>query len=102
MSSGGVLVFSGCKWTDEHVKQLAAALQHAHAEGATSQAEHLFLGFNELTDAALPILVEVLEAGAVPCLKELYLGGNSGISRDLVAKEPLKSACEERCVYVGF
>ena len=43
MSSGGTLYFEGCKWTDAEVKQLVAALQYAHAEGATSQAEQLNL-----------------------------------------------------------
>ena len=131
MSSGGWLSFDGCKWKDAEVKQLVAALQYAHAEGATSQAEYLNLDDNQLTDAALPILVEMLEAGAVPrlktlylnnnqltdaalpplvemlkagavpCLKELRLGGNSGIS-DGAAKEALKAACEERGVAVNF
>ena len=103
MSSGGMLLFSGCKWTDAEVKQLVAALQYAHAEGATSQADCLDLNLSKLTDAALPMLVEMLEAGAMPCLKKLYLGGNSGCLcgiRDAAAKEALKVACEERGVDV--
>ena len=74
---------------------LGAALQCAHAEGATSQADKLNLGYNQLTDAALPILVEMLKAGAVPCLEVLWLRGNSGIS-DGAAKKALKAACEEK------
>ena len=101
MSSGGMLNFIRCKWTDAHVKQLAAALQHAHAEGATSQAHALNIGLNELTDAALPILVKMLEAGALPCLKELYLHDNSGIS-DAAAMEALKTAGKNRRVAVMF
>ena len=101
MRSGGELYFAECKWTDAEVKQLAAALQCAHAEGATSQADRLNLQINQLTDAALPILVEMLKAGAVPCLKELYLGANRGIS-DAAAKEAFKAACEERGVKVEF
>ena len=85
MSSGGRLSFTSCKWTDAEVKQLVAALQYAHAEGATSQAGELYLSNNQLTDAALPMLVKMLKAGAMPCLKELYLSGNCGI-RDAVAK----------------
>ena len=99
MSSGGSLDFYGCKWTDAQVKQLVAALQYAHAEGATSQADELVLSGNQLTDAALPMLVEMLEAGAMPCLKKLWLSGNSGIS-DAAAKETLKAACLERGVMV--
>ena len=132
MSSGGMLYFGSCKWTDAEVKQLAAALQCAHAEGATSQADYLALsgnqltdaalpplvemlkagampclkelslGNNQLTDAALPILVEMLKAGAVPCLKELGLGFNSGISGDSAAKKALKAAGKERGVVVSF
>ena len=49
MSSGGTLFFAGCRWTDAEVKQLAAALQCAHAAGATSQADVLDLGGNQLT-----------------------------------------------------
>ena len=96
MSSGGELHFGLCKWTDAEVKQLAAALQHAHAEGATPQADLLNLGRNELTDAALPILVEMLKAGAVPCLEALELIGNSGIGDE--AAKALKAAGEERGV----
>ena len=102
MSSGGTLVFVECNWTDAHMKQLAAALQHAHAEGATSQADELNLEANELTDATLPILVEMLEAGGVPFLKELCLNDNSGISDDSAAKEALEAACKERDVKVYF
>ena len=102
MSSGGMLYFGSCKWTDAEVKQLAAALQCAHAEGATSQAEYLTLQANRLTDAALPMLVEMLEAGAMPCLKQLVLYENSGI-RDAAAKEALEAAGRERGVTVyGF
>ena len=102
MSTGGSLVFAGCKWTDAEVKQLVAALQYAHAEGATSQADSLILSSNQLTDAALPMLVEMLEAGAVPCLKALDLRYNNGISRDSAAKKALKAAGEERGVEVQF
>ena len=99
MSSGGLLYFRECKWTDAEVKQLAAALQCARAEGATSQADELHLHSNQLTDAALPPLVEMLKAGAVPCLKKLWLHNNSG-TRDAAAKEALKAAGEERGVNV--
>ena len=99
MSSGGLLYFSRCKWTDAEVKQLAAALQCAHAEGATSQADSLYLQMNQLTDAALPPLVEMLKAGAMPCLKELWLVGDSGIG-DAAAKEALRAAGKERGVTV--
>ena len=101
MSSGGVLYFGYCEWTDAEVKQLVAALQYAHAEGATSQADMLWLNANQLTDASLPILVEMLEAGAMPCLKVLHLFDNYDI-RDAAAKEALKAAGRERGVYVNF
>ena len=132
MSSGGMLYFGDCKWTDAEVKQLAAALQCAHAEGATSQADDLRLMNNQLTDAALPPLVEMLKAGAMPCLQTLSLGGNQltdaalpilvemlkagavpclgeelyldGNSEigDEAAKEALKAAGKERGVEVYF
>ena len=40
----------------------------APAPATTSQADKLFLIDNQLTDVALPILVEIVEAGALPCI----------------------------------
>ena len=47
------------------------------------------------------MLVEMLEAGAMPCLKLLQLKDNSGI-RDAAAKEALTAVCRERGVKVEF
>ena len=112
MSSGGLLYFRECKWTDAEVKQLAAALQCAHAEGATSQADVLNLIGNQLTDTALPTLVEMLKAGAMPCLNRLWLMDNisrdaTGVSwvvgmRDSAAKKALEAAAKERGVKVRY
>ena len=100
MPSGGELYLTRCKWTDAEVKQLVGTLQYAHAEGATSQADTLYLRDNQLTKAALPMLVEMLEAGAMPCLKKLYLDNNFEINDISVAKELLKAAGKERGVNV--
>ena len=76
MPKEGMLHFSDCGWGDAEVRELAAALAYAHAAGATTQADELNLFGNELTDASVPVLVELLASGAVPKLKMLEVGGN--------------------------
>ena len=71
-----LLSFALCGWGDEEVKTLAAALAYAQANRATTQARTLGLSSNKLTDAAMPPLVEAVEAGAMPELGELYLNSN--------------------------
>ena len=89
MSMGGLLGFEYCAWADADVAQLAAALRHAHAAGATTQAYSLRLGDNRLTDAALPPLVEAIEAGAMPCVNRLALEGNELTDAGLATLRPL-------------
>ena len=90
MGGGGALAFDNCGWGDEEVKTLAAALAYAQANGATTQADCLRLGANKLTDAAMPPLVEVIEAGAMPKLTDLYLEDNKLLGdAGLAALRPL-------------
>ena len=97
MAKEGDLNFFMCGWGDAEVRELAAALAYAHAAGATTQADELRLYGNELTDASVPVLVELLASGAVPKLKVLYVMGNE-LSES--AKEELEAAGKARGVRV--
>ena len=85
-----LLSFARCGWGDEEVKTLAAALAYAQANRATTQARTLFLSSNKLTDAAMPPLVEAIEAGAMPDLTAFYLYSNEFLGDPgLAALRPL-------------
>ena len=94
MAKEGLLGFFKCGWGDAEVRELAAALAYAHAAGATTQAEFLDLGGNKLTDASVPVLVELLASGAVPKLEVLGVSGNFKLSAS--AKEELYAAGKAR------
>ena len=89
MRIGGMLNFYNCGWADAEAQLLFAAIQWAHGAGATTQAETLLLGSNKLTDAVVPLLVEVVEAGALPQLLELNLEDNELGDAALGALQPL-------------
>ena len=91
MGGRGVLLnFARCGWGDEEVKTLAAALAYAQASRATTQARTLWLSSNKLTDAAMPLLVEAIEAGAMPELDGLGLDSNEFLGDPgLAALRPL-------------
>ena len=89
MAMGGVLNYANLGWGDAEAATLAAALAYAHANGATSQAFELSLSANQLTDAALPPLVEVIEKGALPELETLALDDNAFTDAAVVTLRPL-------------
>jgi len=91
MGGRGVLLnFARCGWGHEEVKTLAAALAYAQASRATTQARTLWLSSNKLTDAAMPPLVEAIEAGAMPELDGLGLDSNEFLGDPgLAALRPL-------------
>ena len=89
LRGGGMLAFDRCGWGDAEVRVLAAALAYAHANGATTQADSLFLSANRLSDAALPPLVEAIAAGATPELENLRLEGNELGDAALATLRPL-------------
>jgi len=76
MALKGEMPFSNTKWGVEDVQQLAAALKAAHAGGVPTQANLLRLTYNQLPDAALPPLIEVMLAGAAPKLNYFTLQQN--------------------------
>ena len=97
MAKEGMLGFRDLGWGDAEVRELAAALAYAHAAGATTQADKLILNHNKLTDASVPVLVELLASGAVPKLKQLVVGYNK---LSASAKEELRAAGKARGVRV--
>ena len=99
MGGGGGLNFDMCGWGDEEVKTLAAALAYAQASRATTQADRLSLSNNKLTDAAMPPLVEAIEAGAMPELDELELDSNEFLGdAGLAALRPLLAGRLSGCL----
>jgi len=89
MRGAGQLSYFNCGWGDEEAAVLCDALEWAHANDATTSACILFLGANKLTDAALPRLVEVLSAGAMPKLRTLILTDNALSDAGLSVLQPL-------------
>ena len=68
--------FGGCRWGDEELASLAAALAWADDHGATTRAATLALNGNAFTDVSFSVLVDALESGVMPELKHLYLEEN--------------------------
>ena len=89
MRGADKLDYSNCCWGDTEAASLYDALEWAHANDATTSASILGLRYNKLTDAAVPRLVEVLSAGAIPELKGLYLDGNALSDAGLQLLQPL-------------
>ena len=102
MPMGGLLAFDRCAWADADVAQLVAALRHAHAAGATTQAHNLRLAGNRLTDAALPPLVEAFEEGAMPRVDRLALDYNELSDAGLATLRPLLAGRLSGLVELSF
>ena len=66
----------GLDWGDDEVRGFAAAVEHAHAQGALKALEGLILIDNKIGDEGLRHLVDALARGAAPALKTLSLYGN--------------------------
>ena len=69
-------VLSPASWGDEEARRLAAALEHAHNEGALEELEELNLSDNKIGDEGLRHLGDALARGAAPALWQLDLDGN--------------------------
>ena len=91
MSNGGQLAYTGCAWGDTDARQLASAVVYAHAAGSTTKASAIRLGQNQLTDAAMPSLIEIFTAGAMPNLQFLALEDNWFTDAGLRALYPVLS-----------
>ena len=66
----------GLGWGHEEARRLAAALEHATAQGALKSLEVLDLSSNEIGDEGLRHLSDALARGAAPALKDLTVWGN--------------------------
>ena len=71
------LDFSKLGWGDEEASRLAAALEHATAQGALKTLEVLDLSSNEIGDEGLHHVADALARGAAPALKDLTVWGNT-------------------------
>jgi hypothetical protein len=70
------LNFSRLGWGDEEARRFAAALEHAHEQGALKALETLYLSANMIGDEGVRHLSDALARGAAPALKTLGLSGN--------------------------
>lgn len=91
------LFFVRCQWGDQEVRQLVAALACAHEAGQTCQAVTLDLEFNQLTDASVAVLLELVKSSTLPRLQRLNLEHNPPLSD----AGQLRALCEERGIAWG-
>ena len=79
-------------WGDEEARRLAAALEHAHAQGSLKALEKLDLQYNKIGDEGMRHLADALARGAAPALKRLELYRNPGDwhRADQAAQDALK------------
>ena len=84
---------SNLGWGDEEARRLAAALEHAHAQGALKAFEKLYLSDNEIGDEGVRHLGDALARGAAPKLKKLNLDGNPASA---AAQQAVKDALKNR------
>ena len=63
----------GLGWGHEEARRLAAALEHATAQGALKALERLVLEDNDIGDEGARHLADALARGAAPALKSLEL-----------------------------
>ena len=102
MASGVQLAYTGCAWGGAEVGQLASSLMYAHAAGRTTRASTLRLGQNRLDDTAMPSLVEMIAAGAMPALQFLALEDMQLTDAGLEALAPLLSGPLSSLRQFGF
>ena len=85
------LRYENLQWTDADVVKLCGAI----ATGKLVKLETLYLSNNQIGDASVAALAEVV--GKLPQLKVLHLGGNPNISQQ--AKDALKAALPDCTVH---
>ena len=92
------LNYGNLGWGPAEAKQVAGALAYAQEMGTAVAAETLFINGNQLGSEGVRAIGEVIEAGALPRLKELYISDN-GADADTV--EWIKRVAEAAgCTYV--
>ena len=83
-------------WGDEEARRLAAALEHAHAQGALKALETLNLEDNEIGDEGARHLADALARGAAPALWKLSL------DLDSEPAKTLRKVCSDRVLDGAF
>ena len=83
----------GLGWGDEEARRLAAALEHAHAQGALKALERLDLEENKIGDEGLRHLGDALANGAAPALERLNLDRNPASA---AAQQAMQDALKNR------
>ena len=68
--------FNQLGWGDEEARRLAAALEHATAQGALKALEDLNLHGNNIGDVGVRHVADALARGAAPALEKLNLSFN--------------------------
>merc|ERR1719389_1445847 len=76
LGTSKLLAYWGLGWGAAEGQQLAAALACAQRMDTAVAAEQLFLHKNKLGTAGVRAIGKVIEAGALPRLKELYVDHN--------------------------
>ena len=92
-------MYANCNWNGEDVVQLCDALVWANENGATTQAIELNLRGNELTDAAVARIVELVSSGVMPKLRNVHL--DEGTLSEAI-QQGLRAACELRGAQACF
>lgn len=100
---GETLSHAHCAFKDEDMRQLVSTLALEHQAGVTrkqagttTQMTALALHGNDLTDASVPSIVELITTGALPELQRLSVDGNRFTAEGKVA---IKAACEARGIF---
>jgi hypothetical protein len=80
-------------WGDEEARRLAAALEHAHSQGALKALEKLDLNWNEIGDEGMRHLGDALARSAAPAIKAVGLKGNPASA---AAQQAVQDALKQR------
>ena len=90
------LICGSLGWGDEEARQLAAALEHATAQGALKALKKLGLAFNKIGDEGLRHLGDALARGAAPALVGGYRLLFDGNPASDAAKQAVQDALKNR------
>ena len=103
MAAVVTLSYAVLGWDDAQVRTVIEALRAAHAGGGLRKVFTLGLAGNQMGDGAAAALAALLEEGAMPNLKGLYLHYNQ-IGDDGVAAlaSALRGGALPACTYIGL
>ena len=99
MMSATALYYTGLGWGDEHMKTLATAFTFAHSKGALPQLKELYLGGNQIGDVGMQALAGAVSKGALASGARIFLGGNSVTE---TGEQVMRDAAKTRRLNVTF